>query len=637
MSEQEKNLYEFGPFRLDTSERLLLRDGQPVLLTPKAYETLLLLVRRSGHVIEKDDLMRGVWPDTFVEEANLANNISLLRKALGDGADAQQYIQTIPRRGYRFVAEVRQPEENTGGVELQVEPLAAGEGTERHALKEGPRAFITLGRRRFLPSLLIACIALIAVVAGAAYWQAWRRERTPHPRTLAVLPFKPLGAGERDESLELGMADTLIAKLSNVREIVVRPTSAVRRYMDLQQDAVAAGRELQVESVLEGSLQRVGERIRVRVRLVSVSEGKQLWAGQFDEQFTDIFALQDQVSERVAGALAFELSGDARERIAEHSTENIEAYQFYLKGQYFWNKFTPEGDKTAIKHFNQAIALDPTYALAYVGLADSYGVMGTNGWMPPLEAFPKAREAAMKALEMNDQLAGAHCALGANHLFYDWDWSAAERELKRCIDLSPNSPHPLYSYLLTATGRFDEAIAQVERNQQLDPLSPLSYADVTRAYYFARRYDEAIEANRKALEMESTFAISHLIAGAAYEQKGMYEEAIAELRRANSFPGGFSDALGALGHAYAATGQRGEALKILEELKEMSKQKHVSPLGLAILYAGLGDKNQALTELEKAAEDRQGWLINLKVEPRFDSLHSDPRFLNLLRRIGLTS
>jgi tetratricopeptide (TPR) repeat protein len=389
--------------------------------------------------------------------------------------------------------------------------------------------------------------------------------------------------------------------------------------------------------VLDGSIQRAGDRIRVTVRFVSVRDARPVWAESFDEKLTDIFSVQDAVSQRVAATLALRLSRDRAKRLTKHFTEDAEAYQLYLKGQYFWNKFTPEGGRTAVEYFDRAVARDPGYALAYVGMANSHGVMGVNGWLPPKDTFPQAEAAAKKALAIDDGLAEAHSALGAVEMFYEWHWPAAERELRRAIDLNPGEPnaHRLYSYLLTATGRFDEALAQAELNLRLDPLSPVTYADMVRAFYFARRYDDAITASRRALEMDPNFAIARLVAGAAYEQRGSYEEAIVELRQANNLPGGSPGALAALGHAFAASGKRGEALRTLKELERMSERRYVSPLDLAILYAGLDDKERTLEQLERAAEDRAGWLINLGVEPRFDTLRSEPRYLELQRRVGL--
>ncbi len=634
-----KHLYEFGPFRLDADERLLSREGRPIPLPPKVYETLFVLVGSNGRVLTKDELMRAIWTDAVVEEANLAHNISELRKALGESPEKPQYIQTLPRRGYRFIAEVRRSEE---GQEVVVgrpnapRPISEVGASQQQVDNAGGDTSV-FRRRGLRVSALIISAALVGVAVAAYLWSG-RPDPAPRFTSLAVLPFKPLATTDRDESLELGMADTLIARLSSLGDVTVRPVSSVRRFGGLEQDPVATGKELRVDAVLDGSIQRAGDRIRMTVRLVSVPDSKTLWAESFDERFTDIFAVQDAVSRRIAEALALKLGGEKAVRLTSHHTEDPEAYLLYLKGQYFWNKITPEGARTAVEYYNQALARDPGYGLAYVGLAAAYGVMGVNGWLPPKEVFPKAKAAAEKALEINDGLSDAHAALGATELFYEWDWAAAEREFRRAVELNPGDPNArrLYSYLLTAKGRFDEAIAQAELNQhQLDPLSLVSYADLVRAFYYARRYDESVEANRKAREMDPNFAIAHLVAGAAYEQKGKYEEAISELRQAANIPGGFPEALAALGHAFAASGRRDEALRTLKELERMSEGRYVSPLDFAILYAGLGDKERTLEQLERAAEDRVGWLINLGVEPRFDALRSEPRFQDLLRRTGL--
>jgi len=636
MATETDQSYEFGPFRLDLGERVLLRDGVPVPLTPKALEVLLLLVERHSNIVEKDELMRRAWPDSFVEEGNLKVTVWMLRKVLGDGIAGCRYIETVPRRGYRFVAETHRSGE--ARIQRQYTGGAAQEGLFTPPLENVTDGLTPAKRQKTIRTLpILVCVAIFAI-GGTALYRTLRRPRPVGSfKSLAVLPFKPLATSDRDESLELGIAETLIARLNSIEDFAVRPLSAVRKYGNREQDTVAAGKELGVDTVLDGSIQRVADRIRVTVRLVSVQDAKPLWAASFDEKFTDVFSVEDAVSQRVAETLALKLSRERASRLTRHDTEDAEAYQLYLKGQYFWNKFTPEGVWTAAEYFNRAVARDPGYASAYVGLAHSYGVMGVNGWLPPKEAFPKAEAAAKKALGIDVGLAEAHSALGATEMFYEWDWPAAERELRRAGDLNPNEPnaHRLYSYLLMATGRPDEAVAQAELNLRLDPLSPVTYADMERAYYFTRRYDEAIASGRRALEMDPNFVLARVYAGMAYEQKGMYEEAVAELRKANDFAGGFPEALGALGHAYAASGRRDEALRTLAELERMSRRGYVSPLYFSILYAGMGDKNRALEQLERGANDRAGWLINLAVEPRFDALRSEARYQDLLRRVGL--
>ncbi len=578
MSKPARHFYQFGPFRLDAAERLLLREGEPVLLTPKVFDTLLVLVQNSGRLLGKDELMQTVWPDAIVEESNLSQNIFTLRKALGESPTKPKYIETIPRRGYRFIASVR--EVRYEGADL----------------------------------------------TGVAV------------RSIAVLPFKPLGAKNGDEYLGLGLADALITRLSNIGQIVVRPTSSVRKYTGLEQDPVAVGRALRVESVLDGSLRRSGERIRVTVQLVSVRDGVPLWADRFDEKFTDIFVVEDSISERVAAALMLKLTGEDKKRLTKRYTENIEAFQLYLKGRYYWNKRTGQGLKKGIEYFQQAIEKDPTYALAYAGLADCYNLLSLYGVFPPKETMPRAKAAAMRALEIDNTLAEAHTSLAYAKLYYDWDWAGAKREFLRALELNPNyaTAHHWYHEYLTAMGWFEESHAEILQAQELDPLSLIISTDVGWGLYYARRYDQAIEQLRKTIEMDPTFAVAHFILGLCYGQKGLFKESAAEIQKAIAILGDnpLALAVGVLGHAYAVSGKKDRALKVFEQLKDLSKRCYVPAYSLAIIYTGLGQKDQALKWLRKAYEERYDRLIYLKVEPMFDSLRSDPRFKDLLRRIG---
>jgi tetratricopeptide (TPR) repeat protein len=365
-----------------------------------------------------------------------------------------------------------------------------------------------------------------------------------------------------------------------------------------------------------------------------VEDGAALWADQFDQKFTDLFAVQDDFSKTVAATLSVKLSGEENEQLAKRYTENLDAYQAYLKGQYFWGKFTPEGLKKSIEYFNQAITTDATYALAYSGIAASYSVLGNTGIVAPKEANSKAKWAAEKALELDPALPQAHGVLGAIKLFYEWDWMGAEREIKRSIELRPNAS-TLYSYYLEAMGRVNEAEAAAKHAQELEPLSPLVKNDVGYALYYERQYDEAIQQASETLEIDPNFLLALILRGRVYEQKGMYEQAIAEFQHSLSISSRDPLAIGSLGHAYAKSAKRAEAQKLLDELKGMSEHRYVSPYAIALIYTGLGEKDQALAWLEKAYEARDGLLIWLKVEPLFDGLRSDPRFADLLRRVGL--
>jgi DNA-binding winged helix-turn-helix (wHTH) protein/TolB-like protein/tetratricopeptide (TPR) repeat protein len=655
MSTNPRHFYDFGPFRVDESERLLLRGEEIVPLTPKAFEMLLVLVECSGHVLTKEELMKRVWPDSFVEEANLSHNIYKLREALGEGSNGEKYIETVPRRGYRFVAKVTNVDDS--GFELLVEEHSRARilveeddstynamvsevipGERGRQLLEGAN----LRRVRLSKPILMIAVAIIltGLIATSLYLRKGRQSDSARAGTelhsIAVLPFKPLVKNEGDESLEMGMADTLISRLSNIKNLTVRPFSAVRKYTRLEDEVVQAGRDLKVDAVLDGSIQKSGDRVRVSVRLVQIEGGLVVWTEQFDERLTDIFAVQDSISVRVGNQLAPKLSGEEKVGLAKPATTNAGAYLSYLKGRYFFSKFDPANHQRAAQYFNEAIAKDPNYALAYAGLADTYGSSAVNNWLPSKEAYPKAKANAKKALEIDGTLAEAHTTSGAITMFYDLDWVTAEREYKRALELNPNYPqtYEVYSYFLSSIGRLNEGIEIAKRGLQVDPLSlPLS-DDTAGAYYWARRYDEAIAQCQRSIELDPNRVPAYIYLGQSYEFQGRYDEALAAYQKAIELSERTSNILGLLGHAYAVSGRRGEALKILDELKEMSAHGYVSPYDLAMLYTGLGDKDNAINQLSRAYEERAGWIITLKVEPMFDPLRSDPRFSDLQSKMN---
>jgi DNA-binding winged helix-turn-helix (wHTH) protein/TolB-like protein/Tfp pilus assembly protein PilF len=639
MTAELKRVYRFGDFTLDASERRLLRGSYEVYLFPKTFEVFLYLVERHGHLVRKDELMNSLWADAFVTENALTKRIKEVREALGDDAHQPRYLKTVPRVGYKFIADVEAIDEGKGKTEGS-EVL----GSQDHA---APRNESTLevspGRRIYQRPARTASLALaaIAAVVGLAFvtYYLWSKRAEPSAtiKSIAVLPFKPLVADSGDEALEMGMADTLIARLSNLRQIIVRPLSAVRKYAGLEQDPVAAGREQRVDAVLDGSLQKSGERIRVTVRLVSVADGKQLWADKFEEKSTDIFTVQDSISERLTRALAVKLTGEERELLTKHYTDNPEAYQLYVKGRYSLRTETKEGLKKAIAHFEQALEKDPGYALAHAGLADAYILAGTFGLLPAKQSYPKAKEAATRALGMDDKLGQAHAVLAIVISDYDWGWPEADRRYRTAVDLNPNyAPvRSSYSWYLTRVGRFDQAIREAERAQELDPLSLSSNTSMAFAFLMSRQYDRAIGQSRLSLELDPDYLSAHILLGFAYVHKKIYREAISEFQKARAVSGGSPDMMGLLGYAYAIAGKRSEAEKILKELDQLSRQRYVSPSHIALINIGLGEKYLAFEWLEKAYEDRNWMLGLLKVDPMFDSLRSDPRFEDLLRRVGL--
>lgn len=656
-SQTEQFFYEFGPFRVDTLKRLLLRDGQPVPLTAKAFDTLLTFVRHSGQDLDKDELMRSVWHDTVVEENNLTQCVSALRKALGDSKSEHRYIVTIPGRGYRFVASVKEVcEENdregadlassngapvaaTTGIAESSRPSRNGGATTARlqADTSSPLVVAASKRPRINASLLFIVVPLIGIVIALAYWWLAGRpqpttEKIAPPGSIAVLPFKPLGMATSDDYLGLGMADALITKLSNIRQITVRPTSAVLKFAgDGKTDPIAAGRELNVDSVLEGSVQRAGDRVRVTVQLISVRESRPLWAHSFDEPLTDIFTLQDSISAQVAQALTLKLTGEEQRLLAKRYTENVEAYQSYLRGRYFWNKRSEESLNKSIGYFNEAIARDPSYALAYAGLADAHSVIGFYQFskLPPAESFQKAKAAAMKALELDETLAEAHVSLAISISDVDADEAAAEKEFKRAIELNPNyaTAHHWYSDFLALTGRPAEAMIEIKRALELDPLSLVINATLGERFYHARQYDEAVLQLRKTVEMDAAFGPAHYLLGLALEQKGLYGEAIAELNKARELSGNNPWMVSALGHALALAGKRNEAQRVLGELKALSQARYVTPYDFAVVYQGLDQPEQFIEWMGKVRKDKLKPM--LKNDPRMDALQQDARFQKL--------
>jgi len=481
----------------------------------------------------------------------------------------------------------------------------------------------------------LALAAALIAIAATAYFFYFTASGKPID-SIAVLPFANQNHDPETDYLSDGLTESIINSLTQLPDVRVIARSSVFRYKGLDTDPMVAGKDLGVRVVLTGRIKQRGETLNVSAELVDVRDNKQLWGEQFERRVLDLMGVQREIAKEIAGKLQLKLSGAEQSRVTKRYTENPEAYQLYLKGRYFWNKFTPADHQRAAEYFNQAIAKDPTYALPYIGLADTYGASATNNWIPPTEGYPKGKAAVKKALELDEKLAEAHATFGALTMFYDLNWAAAEREYKRAIELNPNYPttYEVYSYLLSATGRLDEGIATAKRALELDPLSVPLGGDTGQAYYCARRYDEAIQHMQKSI-VDPNDAGANIILGEIYEQKGMYNEAIAAYQKAISASERTSTILGLLGHAYATSGRRVEALKILAELEEMSRKQYVSPYDMAVLYTGLGERDRAIEELNRAYEQRAGWVINLKVEPLFDPLRSDPRFADIVRRMGL--
>ncbi len=485
---------------------------------------------------------------------------------------------------------------------------------------------------------LAAGAVALGVLLAVASWLIFFRASSKTIDSLAVLPFVNVSADANTEYLSDGITESIINNLSQLPNLRVMARSTVFRYKGKDADPQKVGQDLHVRAVLTGRLLERGDTLIVQAELVDASQGSQLWGGQYSHKLADLLALQEELSKDISEKLRLRLTGEEKKRLTKRYTENTEAYQLYLKGRYYWNKRTEEGFKKGVEYFQQAIEKDPNYALAYAGLADSYAIAGIPlSPMSPSERMAKAKAAALKALEIDDTIAAAHTSLAFIEHRFDWDWRGAEREFKRAIELNPNyaTAHQWYAFFLATMGRMDEAIAEAKLAQQIDPLSLVMNSALGRVYHFARQYDRAIDQFRKTIEMDPNFASAHFDIAASYVEKRMYAEGIAEFQKGLAISGRNSIYFADLGWAQARAGHIREAMKILNQLEESSRQSYVSPFSFALVYIGLGDKDRAFTWLEKEYEQRGNPVVFLKAEPLFDPLRSDPRFQDLLRRVGL--
>lgn len=673
MGKKAGRLYEFGPFRLDVSERRLLCHEEAVPVAPKLFETLLVLLEHAGHVLTKDELMRALWPDSFVEESSLMQNISLLRKALG-AAGSEQFIETVPKHGYRFVIPVRvleasdgdassekteeetpeeeatatSPADDTRAAETPADEDAA-ETSVPDASASPPRRPARTARRRLLQTC--AAVLLLSVfVVGAAYF--FRGAKTPETEgaagdevrvhSLAVLPFKPLAHEDGDEFLGLGVADALIAKLGNFEQINVRPTGAVIKYAARESDPRAAGRELDVDAVVDGTIQHEGGRVRVTVVMLGTRDGRMLWSGVFDGRDADIFELQDSISERVAHVLRLQLAPGGEARLNKRFTSNAEAYRLYTTGLYFWNKRSKDGLSKAVEYFRAAADADPGYALALAMLANTYCLTVSYGYdtYASSEALARAEEASSSALLQDETLPEAHVAAAAVKEFRG-DLPGAERSYRRAVELNPTSPVARYRYAfdLLSMVDIDDAVREMRRAQELDPVSLPVNTTLAACLMYTGRYDEAIKYSKLALEIDPAFGWARANLGEAYEWKGMYEEALAEYRRLATQPDFRPYAELGRASVYARTRRAAEARRLLAEIKGRYKWDDSCrelPLLIAHVHAALGEKDAAFLWLERAISSRRALRYELRYNRQLNPLKTDPRYAQILRRYDYT-
>ena len=645
--------YLLGEYRLEPDKRLLSRGGRPVPLTEKPFQVLLYLIEHRDRYVSRAELLDSFWDGCDVYDDALRKCIGAIRKALEDQPESSRFVKTRWGGGYRYIGPLEEHlvHEETGGVEIErtrgVQVVVEEEETQfgaaaderqttHRALVHGlPHAF----RRH--TKVTASALVLLAVAIGAAVLVRYRgqsaaTESHPAPiRSIAVLPLRNLTGNPADEYLSDGITESLITALSKVEGLKVISRSSVFALKNRDLDPREVGRLLGVAAVLEGGVRQGVEQVHVDVRLVSALDGEVLWASDASDRANgDIFVVQDELARNVANGLRIKLSGQGGQRLAKRYTENVEAFQAYLKGRYFLNKRTPEGITKSIEYFRRAIEVDPNYALAYAGLAEGYDKAYWFMELHPKEVMAKQKEAAARAVQLDDSLAEAHVALATVYA-NGWDLLSAARELERAIELDPGNvdAHHNYAYRLIDLMRPDEAVAEIKRAHELDPLSVVMNIDVGEILLLARRYDEAIEALRHALEMDPHRANAHWDLAQAYAGKGMYAEAVAEHLEEFTLKGESPQAIAALKEAYTAAGWRGFWQKRLTQLS--SKHNHVEPTMIALIYTDLGDKNQAFAWLEKAFQNRSPYLVGLKSSARLDLLRSDPRYDDLLRRVGL--
>jgi len=637
MSLDAKKLYEFGPYRLDKQKRQLWRDGQPVPLTAKAMEILVSLVERHGKVVSKDELIEMLWPDSYVEEGNLTQNVFLLRKGLGETARDHNYVVTVPGTGYRFAADVREITNGNGGagpaVTAEAVPATAGSATT----PDRPRV---VGRRKWL----WIGTAILLLVASIYVGRRFLRPR-PQPSgqrvVLAVLPFVNLTGDASQDYFSDGFTEEMIAQLGRLdpQRLGVIARTSVMRYKNQQEQLEHVRKDLSADYVLEGSVRRDSQKVRITAQLIQLKDQTHVWARQYDRELTSLLVLQSTIAQEIADEIQLTLGGRQRistTRQAALSPETYEAHDLYLKGRYFWSKRTPRGIQQAIQCFQQAIAKDPNYAHAFAGLADSYVLMSGYSLAPATVFMPKARAAAERALQLDESLAEAHASLALIAQDYDWDWLTAEKEFQRAIQLDPNyaTAHHWYAEHLALQGRFDEAFPEIEQARRLDPLSLIIATDQGAIFYFSRQYDRAIEQFRTVLDMEPNFPRAHMVSY-AYVEKGRFADALADIEswsRVDNTPWVWSLRV----YAYGRSGQPEKARQAMARLQHVVGRRQLDPSPMVIAELGLNNHDKALAWLHEAYLNHSSALTALKVDPSYDPLRGDPRFQELMRNVRLT-
>ncbi len=638
-------VFHFGTFEADVTAGELRRNGLKLRLSEQPLLILLMLLEHPGEVVSREELRGRLWHDQSFGDFDhgLNNAVLRLREALGDSSENPRFIATVHRRGYRFIAPVQLVLPVPKPVE---EPNMEAEAADRS--REGvvsaepllsPSKGWSTANPRLRPNLIAwALVTLCAAMLLMVSLISWLGHKSAvAPASLVVLPLENLSGDPNQDYFADGMTDDLIANLAKIRSLRVISRSTAMAYKGTRRPLSQIARELHVDAVVEGTVLRVGDRVRITAELVQVSSDHHLWADTYESQIGDVLALQNRVSSAIANEIRINLTPGDRERLAGSPSVHPEAYENYLKGRYYWNKRTNQSLARAIGYFGQAIQQDSRYALAYAGLADSYSILGATiyGSVSTLEAAGKAKEAAEKALALDPQMAEAQTSLATVKFNYDWDWAGAESDFRRAIQLDPNYPtaYQRYSLYLMAMGRVQSSLEQIDRARQLDPLSiNINFSDGWRLY-LARQYGNAAQQLRDTLEMDPSNGLVHLILGQTYEYMGNTEGALTEFREAARLAPGTPLMTAGLAAAYARSGNRPEALKLLASLSLQAQREYVSPYYIAVVYAALGENNQALDWLDKAYADRSNGMVFLKMDPDLDPLRTNPRFQAIQKKL----
>jgi TolB-like protein/DNA-binding winged helix-turn-helix (wHTH) protein/Flp pilus assembly protein TadD len=658
MEKQDKHFYEFGPFRLEPDERLLLHNQEPIDLTPKAFNTLLILVENSGHLLRKEELMRRVWPDSVVEESNLTLAIHTLRKKLTKGNSRAELIETVPRHGYRFAAEVKlrlydqEACVTTAGGSSASEPSADSERETSSASVESPTsqvfnagslptpssatAFSRVRTRRVW--LRTAILFALVAALGLAFQNFRGQPSSARPASIAVLPFLDLNSSGAEPYLADALSEELTTSLAQVKGLRVTARTSAFQFRGAK-DVRQIGGALGVAALLEGSIRRYGNDLHITAQLIDTRDGYHLWSGTFDSDMKNLLSIEQRMAQEVIHGLNLPASGGQEQRIFKRPTTDQDAYELCLQGRYFFSKRDIASMKRAADLFSQAVARDPNFARAHAGVAETYAVMAANGQIEYASAIPPAIAAANRALALDWSLAGPHAAMGLIKSQLDWNFPAAEEEFRRALELDDNNAdaHHWRGLNLTSMGRFADAEAELRNAQLLDPLTLMITEGLYENYFYERRYDDAIREARKLLEMDPNMALGYHQLANAYLGKRMYREALTELEEAQKLDTDQNGILSTHAIISAYGGDRATALAMLKELLAANSRGYVEPYYLAVAYASVGDKDKAFAWMEEELKEHDPGLAHLNIDPFMDGLRDDPRYGDLRHRAGLTA